>query len=70
MPYRKTNWIEQILYIVKYKFNSWAEWQEAKDWAKSIHPGWHQLATQRKRPEIRATYRRKILNAYRGYGDG
>lgn len=43
---------------------SWFEWQDAKNWAKKRYPAWVQLATQYKRPEIRETYRTKILDEY------
>ena len=46
-------------------FDSWVEWQLAKKWSKKYHPAWLVLATQRKRPEIRETYRKKVLDAYR-----
>jgi hypothetical protein len=41
------------------------EWKRAKKWSKMYHPAWLYLATQRKRPEIRETYRKKVLEAYR-----
>lgn len=44
---------------------SWQEWKQAKKWSKMYHPAWLYLATQRKRPEIRETYRKKVLEAYR-----
>lgn len=46
-------------------FDSWVEWQMAKRWSKKYHPTWMYLATQRKRPEIRETYRKKVLEVYR-----
>lgn len=49
-----------IAQIVK----AWLEWQDAKNWARKRHPAWVQLATQYKRPEIRETYRNKILDEY------
>lgn len=55
---------------IKRYISEWLEWQDARCWAKAIHPGWVQLATQRKRPEIRETYRKKILKAYRGDENG
>lgn len=45
--------------------DSWYEWQQAKKWSKMYHPAWLILATQRKRHEIRETYRKKVLEAYR-----
>lgn len=44
----------------------WFEWQDAKCWAKDIHPGWLQIATKCKNQETRAHYKAKILAAYRG----
>ena len=41
------------------------EWQQAVEWAESIHPGWVYLATQEQRPELQEMYRNKILEAYR-----
>lgn len=54
---------EKMLAIKQY-IKSWIEWRNAIEWAKFCHPSWVQLATQRKRPEIRDTYRKKILNEY------
>ena len=45
--------------------DSWYEWRQAKKWSKKLHPAWLTFATQRKRPEIRETYRKKVLEAYR-----
>ena len=45
--------------------DAWQEWKYAKKWAKIYHPAWLYFATQRKRPEIRETYRKKVLYAYR-----
>jgi hypothetical protein len=50
---------------VKQFVKSWFEWQDAKAWANVFHPSWVQFATQRRRPEIQETYRKKILNGYR-----
>lgn len=44
--------------------DAWQEWRRAKKWSKMYHPAWLYLATQRKRPEIRETYRKKVLEAY------
>lgn len=44
----------------------WFEWQDAKCWAKDIHPGWLHLATKAKSAATRQIYRNKILKAYRG----
>lgn len=49
---------------IKRNFKEWFEWQNAIAWARMNHPSWVQLATQRKRPEIRETYRIKIMRAY------
>lgn len=70
MPYRKTGYIEQILYVAKYKFESWMEWQDAKAWAKAIHPAWVEIATKCKNDEVKKHYKDMILNAYRGENDG
>ena len=45
---------------------AWMEWQDAKRWAKAIHPGWVQIATKARSEKTRMTYRNKILKAYRG----
>lgn len=66
MGYRKTGYIEQIWYVIKYAVRSWFEWQDAKCWAKDIHPGWLHLATKAKSEETRKAYHNKILKAYRG----
>lgn len=57
----------KILEIVERTIKSWLEWQKAKTWAKLVHSSWVYLATQQKRPEIRRTYRKKILEAYKIY---
>lgn len=49
---------------IKRNIKEWFEWQDAVAWAKTSHPSWVQLATQRKRPEVRETYRMKIIRAY------
>lgn len=46
--------------------HKWFEWQDAKCWAKDIHPGWLHLATKGGHEETRAYYKAKILAAYRG----
>jgi hypothetical protein len=43
----------------------WFEWVDAKRWAKAYHPSWVRFATKISRPEIRETYRKKILETYR-----
>lgn len=48
------------------KFRAWLEWQDAKCWAKAIHPGWVQLATKARSVKTRMLFRDKILKAYRG----
>jgi hypothetical protein len=53
--------------VIKTNLRELSEWEEAKEWAKTMHPNWVRLATQTQRPEIRETYRQKIL---RGYFDG
>lgn len=68
MGYKKIGPIRQIWYVVKYKFHSWIEWQDAKYWAEEVHPAWVHLATSRKVSEdTRKAYKEKILLAYRGY---
>ena len=52
--------IENIKQFAK----SWIEWRDAKAWAKALHPNWVRFATQRKRPELRETYRKMILDGY------
>ena len=49
---------------IKTNLREMSEWDEAKEWAKTEHPSWVQLATQTRRPEIRETYRKKILRCY------
>ena len=56
--------IQKMLLSVKKSMKEWSEWQDAIAWAKINHPSWVELATQRKRPEIRETYRMKIMRAY------
>lgn len=53
-----------MIVIIKRNIKEQCEWQEAVSWAKVSHPSWVKLATQRKRPEIRETYRTKIIRAY------
>lgn len=48
------------------QLQAWFEWQDAKCWAKAIHPGWVQLATKARSGNTRMIYRDKILMAYRG----
>lgn len=66
MGYRKTGYIEQIWYVIKYAVSSWLEWQDAKFWAKEYHPGWVRIATKAKSKRTRQIYREKIIKAYRG----
>lgn len=62
------NYIAEACETVECAVDSWLEWREALRWAKKRYPAWAQFATQRKRPEIRTTYRNKIMNAYyKGY---
>lgn len=49
---------------IKRSVKEWLEWHDAVSWAKKNHPSWVELATQKKRPEIRETYRMKIIRAY------
>ena len=57
-------WIYKTLSDIKVKMKRQSEWQDAVEWAKVVHPSWVQLATQRNRPEIQETYRKKILRGY------
>ena len=66
MGYRKTGYIEQIWYVIKYAVSSWLEWQDAKCWAKEYHPAWVEIVKRTKSEETRMIYRNKILKAYRG----
>lgn len=50
---------------IKEEIRSQIVWDNAVAWAQMMHPSWVQLATQKKRPEIRETYRKKILDEYR-----
>ena len=52
-------------YNIEAMLDAWKEWQLAKKWSKARHPAWVHLATQRSRPEVRETYRKKVLEAYR-----
>ena len=63
-------YLEQIWYTIKYAVQSWFEWMDAKSWAKSIHPGWVELAEKAKSNDVRKIYRDKILKAYRGDDHG
>ena len=65
---KKMDYILNKLNEIQRLICAWIEWQDAKEWAKIMHPSWVYFATQRKRAEIRTTYRKKILEAYRrGY---
>lgn len=57
--------IDEICVDINNAIDLWIEWKKAKRWAKVFHPAWVRFASQRNRPEIRTTYRNKILNAYR-----
>lgn len=54
----------ELFYKLKRCIKEWSDWNDAISWAKINHPSWVELATQRKRPEIRETYRTKIIRAY------
>lgn len=56
--------MEQLWNTIRNHIRSWHEWQIALTWAEVFHPSWAHLATQIGRPEIRKTYRRKILREY------
>lgn len=64
--YRIVRWIEQHWCFIKYAVMSWLEWQDAKRWAKDIHPAWLEIVKWTKSEEARMIYRNKILKAYRG----
>lgn len=66
MGYRKIGFLEQIWYVIKYAVSSWLEWQDAKCWAKDVHPAWVEIVKRTKSEETRMIYRNKILKAYRG----
>lgn len=66
MGYRKTSYLEQLWHIINQRVRSWMEWQDAKCWAKAIHPAWVLLATKAGNEETRIIYRDRILKAYRG----
>lgn len=66
MGYRKVGYLEQIWYAIKYAVSSWLEWQDAKAWAKGVHPAWVEIEKRAKSDETRTAYRNKILKAYRG----
>ncbi len=53
-------WLCNVKRVIK----EWSEWQEAVSWARLNCPSWVELATQGKRPDIRETYRTKIVRAY------
>lgn len=57
--------IDQTLKDIKESIKLQREWRYAKAWAKVVYPNWIQFATQKKKPEIQETYRKKILNEYR-----
>lgn len=61
----KEHEVMKLIDIIDYWFDSWLEWQCAKRWSKRYHPAWLKLAMQMKRPEIKTTYRKKVLEAYR-----
>lgn len=69
MGYKKIGCLRQIWYVIKYAVSSWIEWQDAKCWAKDIHPGWVIMATKCRNEETRQYYKIKILAAYRGDND-
>ena len=50
----------------KKRFEDWLEWQHAKDWANTYHPGWLQIAEKSRSEETKTIYKNKILAAYRG----
>ena len=54
----------ELFYRLKRCINEWSDWTDAISWATINHPNWADIAIQRKRPEIRETYRTKIIRAY------
>jgi hypothetical protein len=66
MGYRSVKTAEQIWYVFKRKLELWLEWQDAKSWAKQIHPAWVEIATKSGSEEAREYYKKMILAAYRG----
>ena len=61
--------IYQLWHVISNAFYEWLEWQDAKSWAKAIHPGWLHIAKKAKSKEVRLLYRKKILKGYRGDDD-
>lgn len=51
-------------------FVAWIEWQDAKCWAKEYHPAWVEIVKRTKNEEVREYYKKMILAAYRGDGNG
>lgn len=63
--YNEPNCVTKTWWTIKYAVRSWIEWQDAKAWAKKMHPAWLYLAIKGSKEETRDKYRRKILNEYR-----
>ena len=70
MGYRKVSSLAQICHVLKYKVESWLEWQDAKAWAKYYHPAWVEIVKRTKSEAARAYYKKMILDAYRGCDNG
>ena len=66
MGYRKVGYLEQIWYVIKHAVTAWIEWQDAKCWAKQIHPAWVEIVKRTKNEDVRKYYKKMILDAYRG----
>jgi hypothetical protein len=49
---------------VRELFEATMKWEEARQLALEIHPGWVYLAEQTKRPALRRIYRKKVLELY------
>ena len=69
MPKKITYAIKQLWYQITGPVAAWMEWQDAKYWAKSYHPGWLHVVRKCKHKATQADYKAKILAAYRGEDD-
>jgi hypothetical protein len=65
MGYKKIGYLRQVWFTIKYAIHSRLEWQKAKCWAKTCHPGWLELAQKAGHKETRVSYKAKILFKYR-----
>lgn len=69
MGHKQPNHITRTLWVIKYAVASWLEWQDAKVWAKEVHPAWLQIATYSHNNNARQCYKQKILITYRESGN-